>query len=123
MANTFTKYPSDHDLTLTGSVSIDSVGYSIVYMRTSVSSSTTITLNFTTADTYVGNPSSSATYTVPSVSTRTNQWFYIKNRGTANITLSGGASEIYYNAAAASFVVYPGEAYKLINDGTYWLVF
>lgn len=98
-------------------------GASLTDIRTSVSSSTTITLAFATANVYVGNPSSSATYTMPAISGNTDQWFEIKNRGTANITLSAGASEIYYNAAVASFVIYPGEAYKLINDGTYWLVF
>lgn len=122
MANTFNKYPSDHDTTLTGSVTVDATGYSTVKMRTSVSSSTSVTLDFATADTYIGNPSSSSTYTCPSVSTRTNQWFYIKNRGTANITLTGDASGFYYNAATTSFVVYPGEAYRIINDGTYWII-
>jgi len=88
----------------------------------SVSSSTSITLDFATATVYVGNPSSAATYTMPTVSGNTNQWFYVKNKGTANITLTGDASGIYYNSAVTSFVVYPGEGYKLINDGTHWIV-
>lgn len=97
-------------------------GSSLTDIRTSSSSSTTVTLDYSTANVYVGNPSSAATYTVPEVSTRTDQWFYIKNRGSANITLSGSANEIYYNTGTTAFVVYPGEAYRIINDGTYWVV-
>lgn len=97
-------------------------GSSLTDIRTLVTSGTTITLAFATANVYSGEPSSAATYTMPVLADTVDHWFYIKNKGSANITLSAGAGEIYYNIADASFVIYPGEGYKVINDGSHWVV-
>ncbi len=110
MVNTYVKYPSS------GGASANTE------VRTLVTSSTSLTMDFDTANVYSGEPSSSATYTMPVLADTINHWFYVKNKGSANITLSAGAGEIYYNIADASFVIYPGEGYKIINDGSHWVV-
>lgn len=46
----------------------------------------------------------------------------IKNRGTGNLTINvvGGAATIYNLAPVTSIIIPPGEARRVILDGTYW---
>lgn len=101
----------------TGTIAIDG------RMRVTVSSAGTLTLDHATATSYVFS-GTTTTWTLPAVSGNTEQVFYIKNRGSGAITLNdgnGGADEIYNTAAGSSLTINAGEAYILLNDGTYWV--
>lgn len=64
-----------------------------------------------------------ATWTLPAISGNTGVKFFIKNRGSGNLTIqSNSGSQIYDVAAVASIIVLPGESRILLNDGTYFLV-
>ena len=64
------------------------------------------------------------TWTLPAVASNTGVHIYIKNRGSGAITLNSnaGGNDIYNTSAANSLTINAGEAYILINDGTYWTV-
>lgn len=90
-------------------------------IRTLVDSSASISLVFATANAYICNSSVNATWSLPSATASTNLYFYLKNRGSANVTLSAYATnEIYYGEQLDSFVLYPGESCTIICDGTVW---
>ena len=64
------------------------------------------------------------TWTLPVVSGNTGQIYYMKNRGSGNITLNSnaGGNDIYTSSAVNTTTITPGSAIILVNDGTYWLV-
>lgn len=90
--------------------------------RVNVSSAGTLTLAATYSD-YVFT-GTTTTWTLPAVSGNTNVKFYIKNRGSGDITLNSnaGGNDIYNTSAASSLTIGAGQAYILVNDGTYYLV-
>lgn len=90
-------------------------------LKVEVSSAASLTLS--TKTTYVFTGSSATTWTLPAVSGNTDRTYLIKNRGTAVITLTrAGSDNIYSTALVTTFAINPGDAYQVINDGTYWLI-
>lgn len=65
---------------------------------------------------------STATWTLPTIAASDGYTFFIKNRGSGNLTIntSGGGSEIYDSAATNSITVSAGASVILHNDGTYF---
>lgn len=73
------------------------------------------------ADIYTG--SSTATWTLPPVSTTAGQMRTIINRGTANLIVAAAGSDSVFTNQAGTQVFIPPNCHRLfINDGTYWLV-
>jgi hypothetical protein len=63
------------------------------------------------------------TWTLPAVSGNTDITYFIKNRGSGNLTLQrAGSDNIYDTATQTSILIAPGQAYMINNDGTYWIV-
>lgn len=64
------------------------------------------------------------TFTLPTIaSAATGQMYYIKNRGSGNLSVaSGTGSQIYTSSAQASITLAAGDAVTLISDGTYFNV-
>ena len=86
------------------------------------SSATTLTLG-STARSYFFGGTTAATWTLPVIASSFNAEYYIKNTGTANITLvTQGADLMYTTSAVASLIIPPGIAFILQNDGLYWEV-
>lgn len=90
------------------------------HFKTSVVSGTTQTLD-TTATVWIFSGSSAATWTLPALSGNTDLFYFIKNRGSATITLTrAGSDNLYTTASVTSLVINPGEAYEISNDGSFW---
>jgi hypothetical protein len=70
---------------------------------------------------YVFTGGSGIIWTLPALNSCTGRLYYLKNRGSVTITLSGnGTDKIYSNVSSSTFSINPGEAYTMINDGQYW---
>lgn len=67
---------------------------------------------------------STSSWTLPAVSGTANVIYYIKNRGSGNITVgtTAAANEIYDSAATNTLVISAGAAVVLFSDGTYYNV-
>ena len=66
---------------------------------------------------------STATWTLPALSTRTGYNYWIKNRGSGNLTVQrAGSDELYDTAARTSITITAGQGCFIHNDGTYWNV-
>lgn len=67
----------------------------------------------------------SVTWTLPAVNGTSGRIYYIKNRGSGNITLNAdsGSNEIYDSAPTNTITITPGNSARLVSDGTYFLVF
>ena len=90
-------------------------------LKTFVSSAATLTIG-NSATTYVFS-GTTTTWTLPAVSGNTSKVFFMKNRGSGDITLNrAGADNIYDTAAVTSITITPGQSIMIQNDGTYWLV-
>lgn len=65
---------------------------------------------------------STTTWTLPTLAGNTNHRFFIKNRGSGNITLNSnaGGSDIYNTGAVTTLAITPGAAFMVFNDGTFW---
>lgn len=64
-----------------------------------------------------------ATWTLPSAATSEGVEFFIKNRGSATVTIARAGSDTIYNTADVTTIdVTAGSALRLICDGTRWLV-
>lgn len=64
-----------------------------------------------------------AIWTLPTVTGNTDKVYYVKNRGTGNLTINTAAgNDIYSSSAVATYVLTPGMAIILQNDGTYYNV-
>lgn len=87
----------------------------------SVSSATTLTITVTRA-VWIFTGSSTATWTLPALSGNTDVTFFVKNKGSADIVLTGGTNEIYSSAATTTFNITAGQGYMIRNDGTNWTV-
>lgn len=90
--------------------------------RTTVSSAGT--LNLTNQYNHYVFSGTTTTWTLPAVSGNTDVVFYIKNRGSGNITLNSnaGGNDLYTTSAVNTLAIAPGEAYIIWNDGTYFLI-
>jgi len=91
-------------------------------LKTSVVSGTTQTLD-ATATTWVFTGAVATTWTLPAVTGNTDTTYFIKNRGSATITLTrAGSDNIYTTTTVTTLTINPGEGYTVINDGTYWII-
>jgi hypothetical protein len=87
-----------------------------------LASSTSLTMTITKRN-WVFTGSTATTWTLPAVSGNSGNFFFIKNRGSAAITLTAaGADNLYNTAAVTTITISAGQAYYIFNDGTYWLV-
>lgn len=83
-----------------------------------ISNATTLTLNTSTTD-YVFNGTTAATWTLPALSTGIK--YFLKNRGTVNVTLTAaGSDQIFNTALGTTFTMTPGAGLIVFGDGTYW---
>lgn len=75
------------------------------------------------ATTYVFTGTTRARWVLPPLSATMNRMYFIKNRGSASITILCSQKEkIYTSAPVSTTEVAPGKSLILQNDGTYWLV-
>jgi len=96
------------------------VGGSVGFLATA-SSATSLTL----ADSggYIFTGGSATTWTLPALASTNNRMYFIKNRGSANITLQrAGSDQLYTTSAVNSITIAAGESYIIYNDATYWNV-
>ncbi len=88
-----------------------------------VGSSGTVTLGAGTIYVFTG---STATYSLPTGgSTVVDRTYFVKNRGSGNVTLdvTGGGTTIYTTSAQASVTIAAGEAVMVSFDGSFWNLF
>jgi len=82
---------------------------------------TSLNIILTGYSNYIFTGNSNVIWTLPSISNSINSNYFIKNRGSANVTLTGTNSDLIYSSQPVySFVMSSGQAYILNNDGTYW---
>lgn len=86
-----------------------------------VSAAGTLTLGNSHSYVFSGT---TTTWTLPAVSGTTGVIYYIKNRGSGDITLNAAAAanEIYSTSAVNTYTISAGAAIILISDGTYFTV-
>ena len=88
--------------------------------KTLRSSTITLTLD-SIARSYFFGGTTAATWTLPLITTSINVEYYIKNTGTANITLVTQGADLMFGTSTISSLVIPvGTSYILQNDGLYW---
>lgn len=109
-------------ITNTGLITANNSGGSgiVEINRSVVSAAGTVSLN-DTYNHYVGSGTTS-TWTLPALST--NLKFYLKNRGSGNITVNSnaGGNDIYSSSAVNTITLTPGSSMILFCDGTYFNV-
>jgi len=105
-------------LTLDGDGTMTTVGRRIISVA--VSSAGTLTLGNSHSYVFSGT---TTTWTLPSVSGNTGVIYFIKNRGSGNITLnsSAGGNDIYDTSATSTITIAAGASKILQNDGSFWL--
>jgi hypothetical protein len=87
-----------------------------------IATGTSLTMS-TSVHNQIFSGTSATTWTLPSIASAPRMYYYIKNRGSASITLTASSGDNLYNTSAvATFTVSAGQAYYLFNDGTYWNV-
>lgn len=67
-----------------------------------------------------------ATWSLPALSGTSGQVFYVKNRGSGNLTIDitgAPGSFIFKTIAVASFILVSGSSARILSDGTFWNVF
>ena len=70
---------------------------------------------------YVFTGNSPIVWTLPLINNSTGNMYFLKNRGSATITLSGnGSDNIYTDSGVNTLIINPGEAYTIANCGYYW---
>lgn len=80
----------------------------------------TQTLN-TNAMNYIFTGTTTATWSLPDVvGVPDGTMFYVKNRGTAILTIDVLGGQIYDASAVSTLDILPGDAYIFVNDGVYW---
>lgn len=73
---------------------------------------------------YVFTGSGAKAWTLPDLVRETEISYFIKNRGSATVTLTrAGTDEIWDTAAANTLAIAAGQSYLVTSDGTYWCVF
>jgi hypothetical protein len=98
-------------------------GTTASWANPSISTSSATSLTLSTTETYVFTGSSATTWTLPAISGDTGRRYFIKNRGTANITLQrAGSDQLYNTSAVNSITILPGGSFIVQNDGTVWIV-
>jgi len=92
------------------------------YRKVKLVSGTTQTLDFT-ASMWSFTGSSATAWTLPALSTSVGLEYVVKNRGSADITLSrAGSDNLYTTSAATSITITAGNSARIVNDGGYWAV-
>lgn len=92
------------------------------HFKTSVQTGTTLTLD-QTATYWVFSGTTATVWTLPAITGNTDLIYFIKNRGTATITLQrAGSDNLYTTTSVTSIVINQGEGYIVTNDGSFWLV-
>ena len=88
-----------------------------------VSAASTLSLD-ATATHWVFSGSTAPVWTLPAVAGHTGWTYFIKNRGSATVTLNSnaGGNDLYDTLPIATLSITAGSTLRLINDGTFWLV-
>jgi hypothetical protein len=97
-----------------------------IFNKTRVSSSSASTLALSASYSDYVFSGTTTTWTLPAVSGNTNVVIFVVNKGSGNITLNSnaGGNDLWEaGATSSSKTILPGEAIKLLNDGTNWNVF
>ena len=82
------------------------------------------TLTLTDGGVYVFTGSGVKTWTLPELSREGEIAYFIKNRGSATVTLTRASTdEIWDTSAVNTLAIAAGASYLVTNDGTYWIVF
>lgn len=93
-------------------------GYGTVSGNATVSSATTLTLSSAGLYVFTGT---SATWTLPLISSINKLIYYVKNRSNGSVTIvPSGTDQLYTNGFDTSLVLQTGDAYTIANDGSYW---
>ena len=72
---------------------------------------------------YIFNGGTGITWVLPNVSTYQNSNYFVKNRGSGSLTITGTfPNQLYSFMPINSFIINSGEAYIFNSDGTYWEV-
>lgn len=80
-------------------------------------------LTLSNASVYIFNGNSNVTWILPSSNTSIGTLYYVKNRGSAIINLTGlNGDTLYLNQYIYSLNVNSGESYIMISDGQTWNV-
>lgn len=94
---------------------------SVTNIANTVFSGTTLTFGISGWYAFSGTTS---TGNLPVLASSIGRTYYIKNRGTGNVTISanGGTNDIYNTSAVTNIVIAAGSSIILHNDGTFWTV-
>lgn len=81
-------------------------------------------LTFTKGGVYIFAGSGAKDATLPDLAKGKHRKFFIKNRGSATLTLNrAGTDQIWDTAAVNTLSITAGQSYLITSDGTYWIVF
>jgi hypothetical protein len=84
------------------------------------SAATSLTMSNSITD-YVFTGTAAATWTLPALSSTYKLIYFVKNRGTAQLTVKrAGSDQVYTYRADSILLLNPGEQFRLQNDSTYW---
>jgi hypothetical protein len=102
---------------------IGSGGGGASYTPTITTASTSQTLS-TDYETWVFTGTSAATFTLPAISGDTGRRYFIKNEGSANLSVQrAGTDQLYTTSLVNSITLLPGGSAMVQNNGTRWSVF
>lgn len=92
----------------------------IQHTNSVISAAGTVSMSIKVSD-YIASGTTS-TWTLPALSGNSNVKFYIKNRGSGNLTINSnaGGNDIYTTSAVNTITVAAGAAVILFNDGTFY---
>lgn len=111
-------------LTFDNTLKVIDVNPLAVFVKTVQIESNPITLSPFSPMFQVFNGAMPQTWYLPWIIGSENQVFYIKNRGTDDLTLAGqGSDEIYEYSNYPSIILPPGASIMIVNTGQYWEVF
>ncbi len=77
---------------------------------------------------YIFTGTSAATFSLPNTNVSEydaadGRFFFIKNEGTADLTVNSNSGNFFLNASVSSLVLTPGQGYILAPDNAYYAVF
>lgn len=106
-----------------GTILTINAGGALVITVNTVSGTTNV-LASTSAYQQVFTGGSGSTWTLPAVTGNAGLTYYIKNRGSASITLNSnaGGNDIYSTSAVNTLTITAGTSIVLVNDGSFYLV-
>ena len=72
---------------------------------------------------YIFSGSAAVAWTLPSMVANVGRMYFVKNRGSANVTVTAASGQYIYAAASAgTYVVSAGESAMFVSDGAFWNV-